>query len=467
MYFISDRKMMEHYCPWDSYHIEIPERLKVILNRLKETGLDLQLTKLKSRCATEEEIGIIHTKRYIEHLKSTKHMNVKELEQFSSGYEDIYVNNNSYDLSLLSAGCVIELVANVFRTGVNGFAAVRPPGHHAFPDGGCGFCLFNNVAIAAKHALSYGAKRVLIIDWDVHAGQGTQECIEEDENIRLVSIHRYENGHFWPNLERSAVKTHCECTQHSKSVLIRNTINVPLNDIGIDDSDFLAIFQLIVLPVVYDFHPDLILVSCGFDAALGDPEGEMCISPAGYGTLTKILMNTGVPLVMVLEGGYFLESVQSDFEFVIRTLMGDDPPCVEIKVCEPEFQGKRVLPIPFPTRGVYTKRSDEIVDEFSRKLKRILDGYIRQPQFYRSISINLRENVALTSSCTQERFELTVSKEVYGFLHLLVSLSINPLSSPVSDISLSSTTSLVLKAFEELLRQKNTPNFPFLPFMDI
>ncbi|KHJ81733.1 histone deacetylase family protein, partial [Oesophagostomum dentatum] len=264
---------------------------------------------------------MVHTKQYIDEIRRTKAMNIEEQERFSSNYEDIYTNKQTYDAALLAAGSVFKLVDAVRETGSPGFAAVRPPGHHAFPDRGCGFCIFNNVALAAKYALKKGFSRVLIVDWDVHAGQGTQECIADDDRIRLISIHRFQNGHFWPNLEQSAVKTP-----------FKNTVNVPLNATGMGDSDYLAIFQLVVNPIINDFKPDIILVSCGFDAALGDPEGEMRLTPAGYGTLTHQLMAWEIPLVMVLEGGYFLDSIEADFEWVAKALLRQPVPSVILEV---------------------------------------------------------------------------------------------------------------------------------------
>ncbi|KIH66665.1 histone deacetylase family protein [Ancylostoma duodenale] len=321
MFFISDRSMLEHRCPWDTYHIEVPERLATVLKVSEEPEISKSLQHLKPRSATEEEMEMVHTKQYISEVKRTRGMKEEELEEFSSNYEDIYVNMRTFDNALLATGCVFQLVDAVGRTGTPGFAAVRPPGHHAFPDRGCGFCIFNNVALAAKYALRKGHSRVLIVDWDVHAGQGTQECISDDDRIRLVSIHRFQRGHFWPNLQQSAVKTK-----------FKNTINVPLNDIGMCDSDYLAIFQLVVHPIINDFKPDIILVSCGFDAALGDPEGEMRVTPAGYATLTHQLLTWRIPLLMVLEGGYFLDSVAMDFKWVAKALLGHEIPAMPLQV---------------------------------------------------------------------------------------------------------------------------------------
>ncbi|MFH4984988.1 hypothetical protein AB6A40_011697 [Gnathostoma spinigerum] len=124
--------------------------------------------------------------------------------------EDIYVNKDSFDAALMSVGCALEATkAVITNPNSAAFAAIRPPGHHASAETACGFCIFNNVAICAKKARQLGVERVLILDWDVHAGQGTQYSIEDDPNIKLISIHRYESGHFWPNLSESAVENSC------------------------------------------------------------------------------------------------------------------------------------------------------------------------------------------------------------------------------------------------------------------
>ncbi|VDM70877.1 unnamed protein product [Strongylus vulgaris] len=151
MYFISDESMLNHYCPWDTYHIEVPERLSTILEVTKNPELSKSIRNLQLRSATEEDLEMVHTKKYISDIKRTKDMTKEEQEEFCSNFEDIYVNRQTFDIALLAAGCAFQLVDAVSETGTPGFAAIRPPGHHAFPDRGCGFCIFNNVALAAKY----------------------------------------------------------------------------------------------------------------------------------------------------------------------------------------------------------------------------------------------------------------------------------------------------------------------------
>ncbi|CAB3404239.1 unnamed protein product [Caenorhabditis bovis] len=364
VYLIFDREMEKHECPWPTYHIEVPTRLRSIINRFEDVGFtkNENIEVLNSRLATEAEIEIVHTRRYIDDIKSTEILNTDEQEHFCTNYEDIYVNKHTWRLSQMAAGCAIDLATNCLKNKRSGLALVRPPGHHAMPNAGCGFCIFNNVAIAAKHALKAGAKNVVIVDFDVHAGQGTQECIENVDEIQLISIHRYEDGTFWPNLPQAGVR-------HK----FGNTLNVPLNGIGFGDEEYLAIFQLIIMPLIYSKSPDLILISCGFDAALGDPEGFMRVTPAGYATMIRMLTNTGIPVAAVLEGGYFIDSIVNDAEW------GSWNNDIDV------FKGERTVDVPFDTRGIYVPFTEQKVDVYRKELETIIRKYLQQSSSYQQV----------------------------------------------------------------------------------
>uniref|UniRef100_A0A0R3RJV0 Hist_deacetyl domain-containing protein n=1 Tax=Elaeophora elaphi TaxID=1147741 RepID=A0A0R3RJV0_9BILA len=176
----------------------------------------------------------------------------------------------------------------------------------------------------ACSAQTLGVEKVLIIDWDVHAGQGTQYAIADDPKIKLISIHRYQHGLFWPNLPEN-----------------ENTINVPLNALGMGDSEYIAFIQHFVIPIIYDFMPDLILVSSGFDAAFGDEEGDMNVSPAGYYWMTKLILDAATairsPLCMLMEGGYFIDSLAYGVQFCIKALLGDPEPDIQLGLCNSVF----------------------------------------------------------------------------------------------------------------------------------
>uniref|UniRef100_A0AC34G6B7 Histone deacetylase domain-containing protein n=1 Tax=Panagrolaimus sp. ES5 TaxID=591445 RepID=A0AC34G6B7_9BILA len=303
-----------------------------IIERLESSGILNQCERLEPRFADEKEIQLVHSPKYFKIIQESKKMNLEELEKLCTEIEDSFLNQHTFEVALKGAGCALTLMEAVLsNSGSNGFAAIRPPGHHANPTNGCGFCIFNNVAICAKKARQMGLKKVLIIDWDVHAGQGTQYCIEDDPGIFLISIHRYESGNKWPNLPESNIISD-----------YKQTINVPLQKIGLGDAEYAAFIDLLVRPIIKDYKPELILVSCGYDAGFGDCEGEMNVTPAGFGHLTGTLASLNIPLAILLEGGYFVNALPEHAFHTVKALIEKAPPTN--------------LPLGFPSLGV--------VDEF-------------------------------------------------------------------------------------------------------
>ncbi|XP_022657209.1 histone deacetylase 10-like isoform X1 [Varroa destructor] len=334
---VFDERMPQHASPFEDRHPECPERFTVSLERIRHYKLEQRCVILPSRAATEAELELIHSRKHIDLAKSLDECtDTTHLEELLSHYDSVFMNKHSYKLALLSAGCTIDLMKAVLggsevRTGM---AVIRPPGHHAMAEEFCGYCIFNNVAIAAKYAVEkMGLERVLIVDWDVHHGQGTQFSFYDDPRVLYFSIHRYEHGSFWPELRES----NWDCI--GKGPGTGYNINVPLNKVGMENWDYAAIFHQILLPVASEFRPELILVSSGFDASLGDPEGEMRVTPAMYAHMTHMLKQLGVPLAIVLEGGYCLPALAESVAQVLKTLLGDPcPPLInnrEDKAREP------------------------------------------------------------------------------------------------------------------------------------
>ncbi|KAG7262320.1 hypothetical protein CRUP_036507 [Coryphaenoides rupestris] len=239
------------------------------------------------------------------------------------GPRDPAGTQNIYHCAKLAVGATLQLVDRVMTGNVrNGMALVRPPGHHSQHSAANGFCVFNNVAIAAQYAKKHhGAKRVLIVDWDVHHGQGVQYCFEEDPSVLYFSWHRYEHQNFWPNLRESDF----DSVGRGKGAGFN--VNVPWNQVGMDNSDYLAVFFHVLLPIAYEFGPDLVFICAGFDSAIGDPEGHMCATPDIFGHLTHLLMNLADGRVCaVLEGGYNLTSLAQSVCQTVHTLLGDPSP---------------------------------------------------------------------------------------------------------------------------------------------
>ncbi|XP_047451563.1 polyamine deacetylase HDAC10 isoform X2 [Mugil cephalus] len=322
---IYDEEMTKYKLLWvdPACKIEVPERLTVSHEALVKNGLADRCISIPVREATDAEILLAHSEEYLEAVKKTPHMSLEDLKEFTLQYGDVYFHPNIYHCAKLAAGAALQLVDGVMTGKVrNGMALVRPPGHHSMRSAANGFCVFNNVAIAARYAKQkYGVKRVLIVDWDVHHGQGVQYSFEDDPSVLYFSWHRYEHQQFWPQLRES------DYDSVGKEKGAGFNINVPWNKVGMENSDYLSVFCHLLLPVAYEFCPDLVLVCAGFDSAIGDPEGEMCASPDIFAHLTHLLMNlAGGKLCAVLEGGYNLTSLAQSVCQTVQTLLGDPVP---------------------------------------------------------------------------------------------------------------------------------------------
>ncbi|KAL6254921.1 hypothetical protein P5V15_014263 [Pogonomyrmex californicus] len=324
---VFDHRMAQHKCLWDPNYPECPARFTRVVQRCEELHLIQRCQYIKSRFATEDELLSKHSQEQIDILKATDGFtDPTNLESLSSKYDAIFIHPSTYKLSLLAVGSTIKLVENICKGKIqNGMAIIRPPGHHAMKSEYCGYCFFNNVALAAEKALnSNWANKILIVDWDVHHGQATQQMFYNDPRVVYFSIHRYEYGEFWPNLKESDFHYVGEDFGEGYN------FNVPLNKTGMTNADYIAIFQQVLLPMAYEFQPDLIIVSAGYDAALGCPEGEMLVTPACYSHLLWSLLSLASGKVaVVLEGGYCLKSLEESVALTLRTLLGDPCPVLQ------------------------------------------------------------------------------------------------------------------------------------------
>jgi len=310
---IRDARFLEHVP--SGYHPEHPRRLETIHQTLDANPGLCQYTTIPAREATPEEIRRVHTSAYHRLVESTRGCSGRRLDP------DTYVSSESYRAAKLAAGGLLALVDAVHAGQVhNGFALVRPPGHHAEHDHGMGFCIYNNVAIAARYARDQGlAEKILIVDWDLHHGNGTQHTFEGDETVLYFSTHQYP---FYPGTGAAEEVG----TGKAKG----RTVNVPLPG-GQGDPDYLQVFREILVPVARGFHPGLILVSAGFDIYRADPLGSMRVTENGFAHLTRLLLSLadehcGGRLVLTLEGGYDVEGQARSVQAVLETLAGQEPP---------------------------------------------------------------------------------------------------------------------------------------------
>lgn len=294
-------------------HPEDPRRIYRIYRAIENAGLTSitsltgagrnSLQRIPVREVLKEECLLVHNLVHWENMLATADMSYEQLLHLGAISDSVYFNNESAYCARLASGGAIETCKAVVQGKVkNAIAVIRPPGHHAEPDSASGFCLFNNVAVATRVTMQNfpEVQKVLILDWDVHHGNGTQTAFLNDPNVLFISIHRYENAAFYPgttygNLDRCGVEEG-----------LGRTINVPWPTKGMGDADYIHAFEKVVMPIGREFNPDLVIsmlpnlarafysngdiVSAGFDAAAGDPIGECFVTPTGYAHMTHQLM---------------------------------------------------------------------------------------------------------------------------------------------------------------------------------
>jgi acetoin utilization deacetylase AcuC-like enzyme len=307
---VADDRLFDEHRP-RGYHPERPERLgaaRRALFRAETAGIPTH--RIALRDASLEELSVAHDRAYVETLCAL------------SGREaridaDTYIGARSVDAARRAAGSAAALVEDLIAgsdTGARvGVALLRPPGHHATRDTGMGFCLFNNVAVAAYAALQKGLQRVAIVDWDVHHGNGTQDIFWDDGRVLYVSLHQFP---FYPGTGAAEEVG----TGDGKGT----TVNVPLSA-GATDATYAAAFHEIVEPVLHDFAPELILLSAGFDAHERDPLASMRLSAQGYGTMARSIASAAAAsakgrIGVLLEGGYDLGALEDSLYATLAAL---------------------------------------------------------------------------------------------------------------------------------------------------
>ena len=310
---VVDARMLQHH-PGVG-HPERPDRLRVLLDRFDHAP---GLVRLGARPATEDEIARVHAPALVELVASTAGRPHAVFDP------DTRASAGSWDAARLAAGGLIELCDAVLDGQVhNGMAMVRPPGHHAEYDRAMGFCLFNNVAIAAAHLRVRGIARVAIIDWDLHHGNGTQHLFAHDPSVLYVSTHQFP---FYPGTGAAE--------EVGEGRGAGYTLNLPF-PAGFGDAEFARAFDELVRPVLRQFRPEFVLVSAGFDCDLRDPLGALETTPGGIAAMAAACLRSaeetaGGRIAAVLEGGYDLAAIVDGVDTVLDVFRGrgDLPPLV-------------------------------------------------------------------------------------------------------------------------------------------
>jgi acetoin utilization deacetylase AcuC-like enzyme len=297
-------------------HPENHTRMTAVQRSLAQSGILADVTAVSPQPATMEQLRRVHAPGLIDQIRSVSSIGGGLLDQ-----GDTYATKDSYELARLAAGGCCTAVDQIMTNSVrNGMALVRPPGHHAGTNRVSGFCLFNNVAVAARHAQTvHGLKRVLIFDFDVHHGNGTQEIFYEDDSVLFVSMHMFA-PYFYPGIG--------SLDEVGRGSGAGYTLNVPLPP-GVGDAGYGQILNELVWPRVEAFQPELILVSVGFDAHWQDPLASEGLSLTGYAKIARQLIGLAEKvcngrILFILEGGYHLDVLTAGVHNVLYGLIGRD-----------------------------------------------------------------------------------------------------------------------------------------------
>jgi acetoin utilization deacetylase AcuC-like enzyme len=280
-------------------HPEKPERCAAINDAIVAAPYYRDLVKITPSLPEMKYLELVHAKSYIQRVREEIQGGTSYLDSM-----DTAVCRESYDVALNAVGgCLNMCDAIMAGKAVNGFCSVRPPGHHAEWDSAAGFCIFNNIAVAARYLESkYDIKRIAIVDWDVHHGNGTQHTFELDHSILYISLHQY------PHYPGSGAES-----EKGSGTGKGYTLNIPMRE-GSGDEDYLQAFQKLIIPTMERFTPDIVLISAGFDAHRDDPLSSIRLSTGAFAEFTRMLMRVAGAcsqdrIIAFLEGGYNLRSL--------------------------------------------------------------------------------------------------------------------------------------------------------------
>ena len=310
--FVYDPRYLGH--EMGRSHPESPERLRTICAQLQSSGTWSRLHQLTPRRAERQWVELIHDASYVDSLERRSPAN-----GYASLDPDTSMSPGTLEAAFLATGGALAAVDAMMNGDIDqAFCAIRPPGHHAEADRAMGFCFFNTVAIAARYIQQhYGVQRVLIVDWDVHHGNGTQHAFYDDASVMFFSTHQFP---YYPGTGRA--------TETGEGQGKGLTINVPFSG-GQGDDEYREVFQKVLVPAADTFQPEFVLISAGFDAHRDDPLASMDLTEQGYAELTRIVASiaknfSGGRILACLEGGYHLQALAKSVDHHLLALLDSE-----------------------------------------------------------------------------------------------------------------------------------------------
>ena len=394
--FNFDERMLLHKDTTNK-HQECPERIMSIYLNLYLKNLVSSMTKIPSIESTESQILKVHSEAYLNSIKNLQfdlngNIRDKNTSSHTLKEKDSYDNYATFESAKVASGSLINSVNYILENKVDYiFSIIRPPGHHADNSNCKGFCIFNSVAIAVEYLKSKTeGKKIAIVDWDVHHGDGTQKIFYGNNNPLFISIHRHDKGKFYPQITGfTKEKGENEGLGYNINIPLDTKCNIVNGNSCIGDAEYIEIFDKVILNILMEFNPDFIFVSCGFDAGENDFSGQLNCSPIAFMFMTKKLMDLGKKIIFALEGGYTIDTITRCSECVVRTLLFENKSFRNVMIGN--YENLKMQIFDFLDNEKIIKDYEKIFKPVSYVMEQVKEGLKDYQQFWKCLeSVELR-----------------------------------------------------------------------------